>query len=93
MFLASISGAKPYHRLMKRGVKLIGANCTYATAELDEVQSSNRMLERVRHDNPSVRQDLVMMVKILNVCVLARAVKSPYRTSYYCQWPPHYRFG
>jgi len=35
-FLPAFAGAKPYHRALERGVKLIGATAHYATAELDE---------------------------------------------------------
>ncbi len=34
-FLPSFVGANPYQRAYERGVKLIGATCHYATAELD----------------------------------------------------------
>ena len=35
-FLPAFPGAKPYHKAMERGVKLIGATAHYATADLDE---------------------------------------------------------
>ena len=35
-FLPAFAGARPYHRALERGVKLIGATAHYATTELDE---------------------------------------------------------
>ena len=34
-FLPAFEGAKPYHRALERGVKIIGATAHYATSELD----------------------------------------------------------
>lgn len=35
-FLPAFAGARPHHRALERGVKIIGATAHYATAELDE---------------------------------------------------------
>jgi formyltetrahydrofolate deformylase len=41
-FLPAFSGARPYHRALERGVKLIGATSHYVTQDLDEGPLSSR---------------------------------------------------
>ncbi len=52
-FLPSFMGARPYHQAHKRGVKLIGATCHYATSELDDGPIIEQDVIRVSHkDTP-----------------------------------------
>ncbi len=48
-FLPSFVGANPYQRAYDRGVKLIGATCHYATAELDAGPIIDQEVIRVEH--------------------------------------------
>lgn len=52
-FLPSFMGARPYHQAHKRGVKLIGATCHYATSDLDDGPIIEQDVIRVSHkDTP-----------------------------------------
>ncbi len=48
-FLPAFPGADPYRRALERGVKLIGATCHYATAELDAGPIVEQEVVRVEH--------------------------------------------
>lgn len=48
-FLPAFAGADPYRRAFERGVKLIGATCHYATAQLDEGPIIEQEVVRVEH--------------------------------------------
>lgn len=48
-FLPSFVGANPYQRAHERGVKLIGATCHYATAEIDAGPIIDQEVIRVDH--------------------------------------------
>lgn len=48
-FLPSFAGANPYKRAYERGVKLIGATCHYATADLDAGPIIDQDVVRVEH--------------------------------------------
>ncbi len=48
-FLPSFAGANPFQRAYERGVKLIGATCHYATAELDAGPIVDQEVIRVEH--------------------------------------------
>lgn len=52
-FLPSFMGARPYHQAHRRGVKLIGATCHYATSDLDDGPIIEQDVIRVSHkDTP-----------------------------------------
>ena len=52
-FLPSFMGARPYHQAHRRGVKLIGATCHYATQDLDDGPIIEQDVIRVSHkDTP-----------------------------------------
>ena len=72
-FLPSFVGARPYHQAYARGVKLIGATCHYATAELDEGPIIDQDVIRIDHSD-SV-EDLVRYGKDIEKTVLARGVR------------------
>jgi len=58
-FLPSFMGARPYHQAHKRGVKLIGATCHYATPDLDDGPIIEQDVIRVTHkDTPEEMQRL-----------------------------------
>lgn len=58
-FLPSFMGARPYHQAHKRGVKLIGATCHYATPDLDDGPIIEQDVIRVTHqDTPEAMQRL-----------------------------------
>lgn len=48
-FLPAFAGANPYRQAYERGVKLIGATCHYATAELDAGPIIDQEVVRVEH--------------------------------------------
>lgn len=48
-FLPAFAGANPYRQAYARGVKLIGATCHYATAELDAGPIIDQEVVRVEH--------------------------------------------
>ena len=72
-FLPSFAGAKPYHQAYHRGVKLIGATCHYATAELD----AGPIIEQdtVRVDHGDTVDDLVRYRRDIEKTVLARGLR------------------
>jgi len=58
-FLPSFMGARPYHQAHKRGVKLIGATCHFATSDLDDGPIIEQDVIRVTHkDTPEEMQRL-----------------------------------
>lgn len=72
-FLPSFAGARPYHQAYHRGVKLIGATCHYATAELD----AGPIIEQdtVRVDHGDTVEDLVRYGRDIEKTVLARGLR------------------
>lgn len=48
-FLPAFAGSDPYRQAFDRGVKLIGATCHYATAELDQGPIIDQEVVRVEH--------------------------------------------
>ena len=52
-------GARPYHQAYRRGVKLIGATCHYATEDLDDGPIIEQDVIRIAHkDTPAYMQRL-----------------------------------
>jgi len=72
-FLPAFSGAKPYHRAHKRGVKIIGATAHYVTEDLDEGPIIEQEVSRVNHHDTVA--DLIRKGKDLERLVLSRAVR------------------
>lgn len=72
-FLPAFSGAKPYHRALERGVKLIGATSHYATLDLDEGPIIEQDVVRVSHRDGL--EDLLQKGRDLEKVVLSRAVR------------------
>jgi formyltetrahydrofolate deformylase len=72
-FLPSFAGAKPYHQAYHRGVKLIGASCHYASAELDAGPIIEQDTMRIDHGD-SV-DDMVRYGKDIEKVVLARGLR------------------
>jgi formyltetrahydrofolate deformylase len=72
-FLPSFSGANPYQRAYERGVKLIGATCHYATAELDAGPIIDQEVIRVEHFHTP--DDLVRLGRDCERLALARSVR------------------
>ena len=72
-FLPSFAGARPYHQAYQRGVKLIGATCHYATAELD----AGPIIEQdtMRIDHGDTVEDMVRYGKDIEKAVLARGLR------------------
>lgn len=72
-FLPSFVGARPYHQAYQRGVKLIGATCHYATAELD----AGPIIEQdtVRIDHGDTVEDMVRYGRDVEKTVLARGLR------------------
>ena len=72
-FLPSFAGAKPYHQAYRRGVKLIGATCHYATAELD----AGPIIEQdtLRIDHGDTVDDMVRYGRDIEKTVLARGLR------------------
>ncbi|TAN81987.1 MAG: formyltetrahydrofolate deformylase [Gallionella sp.] len=72
-FLPSFAGAKPYHQAYQRGVKLIGATCHYATAELD----AGPIIEQdtLRIDHGDTVEDMVRYGRDIEKAVLARGLR------------------
>ena len=72
-FLPSFAGAKPYHQAYHRGVKLIGATCHYASAELD----AGPIIEQdtMRIDHGDTVEDMVRYGKDIEKAVLARGLR------------------
>jgi formyltetrahydrofolate deformylase len=72
-FLPSFKGAKPYHQVHARGVKMIGATGHYVTADLDEGPIIHQDVEPVTHaDSP---EDFVRKGRDIERRVLAEAVR------------------
>ncbi len=72
-FLPSFMGANPYQRAWERGVKLIGATCHYATADLDEGPIIDQEVTRVEHFHSP--EDLVRIGRDCERLALARSVR------------------
>ncbi len=72
-FLPSFVGANPYKRAYDRGVKLIGATCHYATAELDEGPIIDQEVVRVEHFH--MPDDLLRLGRDCERLALARGVR------------------
>ncbi len=72
-FLPSFVGANPYQRAYERGVKLIGATCHYATAELDAGPIIDQEVIRVDHFHTPA--DLVRIGRDCERLALARSVR------------------
>lgn len=71
-FLPAFPGARPYHAAFARGVKIIGATCHYATADLDEGPIIEQDVIRVSHRDDV--EDFVRKGKDAEKVVLARAI-------------------
>lgn len=72
-FLPSFVGANAYARAYERGVKLIGATCHYATAELDAGPIIDQEVVRVEHFHTP--EDLVRLGRDCERLALARSVR------------------
>ncbi len=72
-FLPSFVGANPYQRAYDRGVKLIGATCHYATADLDEGPIIDQEVVRVEHFHSP--EDLLRLGRDCERLALARGVR------------------
>jgi formyltetrahydrofolate deformylase len=72
-FLPSFVGANPYQRAYERGVKLIGATCHYATADLDEGPIIEQEVVRVEHFH--IEQELLRLGRDCERLALARGVR------------------
>lgn len=72
-FLPSFVGANPYQRAHQRGVKLIGATCHYATADLDEGPIIEQEVVRVEHFHSE--QDLLRLGRDCERMALARGLR------------------
>ena len=72
-FLPSFAGARPYHQAHARGVKLIGATCHYATADLD----AGPIIEQdvIRVDHGDTVPDMVRRGRDIERLVLARGLR------------------
>jgi formyltetrahydrofolate deformylase len=72
-FLPSFVGANPYQRAYERGVKLIGATCHYATADLDAGPIIDQEVTRIEHFHSP--EDLVRIGRDCERLALARGVR------------------
>lgn len=72
-FLPSFVGANAYAKAYERGVKLIGATCHYATAELDAGPIIDQEVVRVEHFHTA--EDLVRFGRDCERLALARSVR------------------
>jgi formyltetrahydrofolate deformylase len=72
-FLPAFVGANPYRRAWERGVKLIGATCHYATAELDAGPIIDQEVMRVEHYHTP--EDLLRLGRDCERLALARGVR------------------
>jgi formyltetrahydrofolate deformylase len=72
-FLPSFAGANPYRRAWERGVKLIGATCHYATADLDQGPIIDQEVVRVEHFHSP--EDLLRLGRDCERLALARGVR------------------
>ncbi len=73
-FLPAFSGARPYRRAYRRGVKLVGATAHYATGELDEGPIIEQSVTRASHRDSA--DDLVRKGRDVERTVLATAVRA-----------------
>ncbi|APT83904.1 formyltetrahydrofolate deformylase [Corynebacterium aquilae] len=72
-FLPSFMGARPYHQAHRRGVKLIGATCHYATQDLDDGPIIEQDVIRISHkDTPA---DMQRLGRDAEKIVLARGLR------------------
>ena len=72
-FLPSLMGARPYHQAHQRGVKLIGATCHYATADLDAGPIIEQDVIRVDHGDTVA--NMVRRGRDIERLVLARGLR------------------
>jgi len=72
-FLPSFVGANPYQRAHQRGVKLIGATCHYATADLDQGPIIEQEVVRVEHFHTEA--DLLRLGRDCERMALARGLR------------------
>ncbi|MCE0767480.1 formyltetrahydrofolate deformylase [Pseudonocardia kujensis] len=72
-FLPSFAGARPYHQAHARGVKLVGATCHYATADLDAGPIIEQDVIRVDHGDTVA--DMVRRGRDAERLVLARGLR------------------
>lgn len=72
-FLPSFVGANPYRRAYQRGVKLIGATCHYATADLDEGPIIEQEVTRVEHFH--TENDLLRLGRDCERLALAKGLR------------------
>jgi formyltetrahydrofolate deformylase len=72
-FLPSFVGANPYQRAYQRGVKLIGATCHYATADLDQGPIIEQEVVRVEHFHSE--NDLLRLGRDCERLALARGLR------------------
>ena len=72
-FLPSFVGANPYQRAYERGVKLIGATCHYATADLDQGPIIEQEVVRVEHFHSE--QDMLRLGRDCERMALARGLR------------------
>ena len=72
-FLPAFTGAKPYHRALDRGVKLIGATSHYVTEQLDDGPIIEQDVTRVSHRDQV--NDLIEKGRDLERLVLSRALR------------------
>ena len=72
-FLPSFAGANPYRRAYERGVKLIGATCHYATADLDQGPIIDQEVVRVEHFHTP--EDLLRLGRDCERMAMARGVR------------------
>ena len=72
-FLPAFSGARPYHRALERGVKLIGATSHYVTEKLDDGPIIEQDVVRISHRDQL--QDLIQKGRDIEKAVLSRAVR------------------
>jgi formyltetrahydrofolate deformylase len=72
-FLPSFVGRRPYHQAHARGVKLIGATCHYATADLDAGPIIEQDTSRISHaEGP---EQLVALGRDIERAVLTRGLR------------------
>lgn len=72
-FLPSFTGARPYHQAHARGVKLIGATCHYASADLDAGPIIEQDVIRVDHGDTTA--DMVRRGRDIERLVLSRGLR------------------
>lgn len=72
-FLPSFMGARPYHQAYKRGVKLIGATCHYATQDLDDGPIIEQDVIRITHKETP--EDMQRIGRDAEKNVLARGLR------------------